>query len=1604
MSLVSDATPQLILVVDDDEAARNLMRYVLPESVRMLFAEGGAEALELLRTGELPDLILLDRNMPEVDGEEVLRQVRTNPAWAHMAVIMVTADASEGAELEGLNLGADDYVTKPVRLNLLQLRVRNQLQRMQMRRELQEKERLARQIFNSAPSAMLVVDSDGLITQTNPRAEALFGYAPGQLLGQSVELLVPPEMRQAHAQSRGQFSQAPAFRVMGQGAELAGLKSDGSRFPLCIALSPFQTESGQCIIVSIEDQSERRAHEQAIRASGEKYRQLFMQMRQGAVYQDASGQVIDANPAACAILGLSLEEMRQRRSTDADWQVIHEDGTPFPGETHPAVVALETGSPVNDVLMGVFHPQLREYRWLLVSAQPVFAADGGKPTQVFVTFADISQRRLAEQAFRNEQRFNQAVMESSGGVLIVIDREGRIVRINPAVERLTGFTQEQLIGQPVWEWLIPPERVEAVKGVFRDLTELAVPNEYENEWLTASGERIPLHWYNGVILNDQGQATHIVAQGHDIRSIIAKQRTIEQDREHQRLLRALLEEGVSAASLEDSLLLCLERLVHVSWLSLEPRGGIFLLDEAEPEVLRLRAQYNFSLHLLKQCDRVDFGHCLCGRAAAQREMVYSSCVDARHDNRFPGMTDHGHYSIPLLLGERLLGVLVLYLPANFERNEGREEFLLAVANVLAGIIQRKHDERTLQKRELLYHGVVETSTDGFFLADAEGRLLETNAAYQRLSGYSGEELLQMRISELDAKETPEETRRHIEQILRQGSDLFTSLHRRKDGSLWPVEVSITLVPEDTHGRFFIFIRDISQREEMQQRLLRHQEELEQQVAERTAELERNRQELTMIFENLPAILYIKDLEGRYQLVNRRYELEIGRERTQILGKTDAQIFDPMLAQAFALSDKKVIDQRSAITVEEVVAGADGLPHSFLSTKMPLLGPDAQPYALLGVSIDVTPLKQLQQQLSRAEALAHLGSWSYEPSSGHLRCSDEARRIFGLSGDGPVTIEDLFARVEAEEQPRLQQNWAELLQGGAMDCECRIQVGDETRWLHWQAGVYLGEGEELLLVEGSVQDITPVKDYHQALMQALAETEQLARVRTEFLANMSHEIRTPLNGILGLAQIGQRDTRDPKTQRLFSQLYESGKLLLGIVNDILDFSKIEAGKLQINPEPMQLQQLVQHLALVAGGRASEKGFVLQIDLDPEAPPWIMGDPLRLSQVLGNLLSNAIKFTEQGKVSLSIRAQGDWLLFRVCDTGIGISPEHLHNLFQPFEQADGSITRRFGGTGLGLAITKSLVNMMDGEIEVESTLGQGSCFEVHLPLLPADAPASPDVLPGDPGQPAEGPLLKGLRILSAEDNMVNRMVLIDMLNLEGAEVVCVEDGLLALELIRREGAEHWDILLTDIHMPHMSGYELSQQLRSEAPDLPVVGVTAHAMQEEKQRCLDAGMCDHVAKPIVIGELLRVIRRHARPGWQARAVVKPEVEAAPLAELPTQAAGWPLAEFISQTEVLEQYAGRQAFIDKLLVALLESHEDTPAKLRQALEAGDLDQLAFVAHSFAGVAGAVRADAMRQLAKQVEGQARSREAGVAETTGQLIEQATRILAAIRVYLDGLG
>ncbi|MFZ2267337.1 MAG: response regulator [Azonexus sp.] len=541
------------------------------------------------------------------------------------------------------------------------------------------------------------------------------------------------------------------------------------------------------------------------------------------------------------------------------------------------------------------------------------------------------------------------------------------------------------------------------------------------------------------------------------------------------------------------------------------------------------------------------------------------------------------------------------------------------------------------------------------------------------------------------------------------------------------------------------------------------------------------------------------------------------------------------------------------------------------------------------------------------------------------------------------------------------------------------------------------GHETTEIGRLVMDINELSRH---LALARAQAESASRAKGDFLAHMSHEIRTPINAVVGMAHLALKTSLTPKQRDYVEKIRGAGRHLLNLVNDILDFAKIEAGKLKLEAAPFSLPELIERITTMAGLKAEEKGLLLLVDIDPAIPSRLSGDSIRISQILLNYVNNAIKFTDQGSVSLRARLLGQEneqcrIRFEVRDTGPGLSAEQMGRLFQSFEQAESSTSRKFGGSGLGLAISKELAELMGGEVGVESVLGQGCTFwaSVSVALASADDPTQPITLEAESEISPSG--LAGLHVLLAEDNLLNQQIAQELLEEFGLHIRVASNGREAIDLLRSEA---FDCVLMDVRMPEIDGIEATQRIRAEAQfsALPIIAMTANARAEDREECLQAGMNDFISKPVDPAQLFRILSKWLHP--MAGAV--PESGEA-VAELPPV---MPEAEI--DTQILAQLARHDAQkIVRLGNIFLESTRAGIAEIGAALSAGDLVALVDIGHRYKSSSRSMGGMHLADLFGHLEAAAKAGDQTQANLVGQEIAEVwQRIEIELAAFLAQLA
>jgi signal transduction histidine kinase/DNA-binding NarL/FixJ family response regulator len=500
------------------------------------------------------------------------------------------------------------------------------------------------------------------------------------------------------------------------------------------------------------------------------------------------------------------------------------------------------------------------------------------------------------------------------------------------------------------------------------------------------------------------------------------------------------------------------------------------------------------------------------------------------------------------------------------------------------------------------------------------------------------------------------------------------------------------------------------------------------------------------------------------------------------------------------------------------------------------------------------LEESERTMAIAQQLAGLGSWHLDAASNQITCSAEMLRIAGLPPDETTfDLERLRDLVHPDDRATVRLAWQAALNARqAFDMTLRMQVADAIKWVHEQAEFSFDAHDRLVSAIGTVLDITAQRQAETALLEAKSQAEAASVAKSAFIANMSHEIRTPLNAITGMAHLIRQSGLNPEQTTRFVKLETASQHLLEIINAILQLSAIEAGKISPADTTINIERVVGNVMAMQQDRAEAKSLRFTREIAPLPAP-LRGDAVRLQQALLNYAGNAVKFTDSGHVTLRVKLQEEsatdvLLRFEVEDTGIGITPQELKRLFNAFEQADNSSTRKYGGTGLGLAITKRFAHLMGGDAGAESRIGHGSTFWFTARLKKGVAGNASPPAPEDNADvlAALRRDCAGRRCLLAEDEPINREITSILLKDAGLAVDIAEDGGEALE---RAKAQTYDLILMDMQMPRMNGLEATQHIRQlpNGGQTPIIALTANAFEEDRERCLAAGMSDFVTKPV-------------------------------------------------------------------------------------------------------------------------------------------------------------
>ncbi|MDE2421798.1 MAG: response regulator [Gammaproteobacteria bacterium] len=812
--------------------------------------------------------------------------------------------------------------------------------------------------------------------------------------------------------------------------------------------------------------------------------------------------------------------------------------------------------------------------------------------------------------------------------------------------------------------------------------------------------------------------------------------------------------------------------------------------------------------------------------------------------------------------------------------------------------------RKTQVAQARIAAIVESSNDAIIGLSRAGVITSWNKSAEQMFGYDASEALGRNERELCLSRIPDIDEENYQFQVSRGHTVpnIKTAYLQKNGAFF--DASVTMAPiynaDGLVKGISKTVRDITEQNLTEQRIQRLNESLEQQVIERTEKIEAFSQFQRAILDNAGLAIMAADPEGHITLFNPAAERMLGYSEAEMLGQTSARFHDMAEAEAYAAEVSLEFGETIPVGMEAFTARTVRGLHNehewtFIrkdGTRFPMFlnitawrDKNNQILGFLGMGIDNSQqrkdrqnLQLLTDHLNKAIQVADLGTWSWNVRDNSRIWSERMKEMYSVPPDAhPDSYREYWrSSVHPDDLPEA----LNALQRATDGLEpyhsiFRMILADGSiRHMQAEGLMEMGSDGKPLLMSGFNRDITTQLEHETALREAMASANSANLAKSAFLANMSHEIRTPMNAILGMQQLLHRTELDGRQLDYVSKTETAAKALLNILNDILDFSKVEAGKLVLDIHAFNLDRLLRDVGVILAANVGQKDVEVLFDIDPRAPSWIMGDALRLQQVLINIAGNAVKFTEVGEIVVSVRLieapdSKSQLAIAVSDTGIGIAPEAQQHIFDGFSQAESSTARRYGGSGLGLAISQRLVHMMGGEIGFESVLGVGTTFHFSIPCIPTDGPEIPAAT-----AVAE---LKGLRVLVIDDNQQARQILTAMVSQFGWSAYEATSGAAALNLLNDAQADNkaFDVVLVDWRMPEMDGWETTARLKqfyadSISPLIVMVTAADRSKTTEQQEQLSAQLDGFLVKPITASMLFDAIA-DARAGRNAMSVVQ-------------------------------------------------------------------------------------------------------------------------------------
>ena len=1210
------------------------------------------------------------------------------------------------------------------------------VRRRQAVRKLADKETELLTITDSVRDAIVMVDDGGHAIFWNASAQRMFGYDPREILGKDIhDFITPRELRPLAAKGLETFSDTGDGRFIGQLREVDAIRRDGERFPAELHLSSIRIKDRWWAVGVIRDITARKAIEKAI-AFREQQLKTFIKYTPVAVAMfDRQIRYLAASDSWYQDYGLEGQEIIGRSHYEVfpeieemgDWKEIHQRC--LNGE----VVKRDEEA---------FGRADGKTDWLRWEVRPWKDENGSIGGIIMFTEVITARKEIEARLKASEQQLRRAIEDAPYPAMIHAE-DKEILLINQPWIASSGYPRERMPTVSDWFDLAyaskDPDRIEQVRRLYgsegqvrRGETIIKTQKGDTRDWeistadmgLLPDGRRALITMAVDVTERKKAES-EVRALNLELESRVRKRtRRLEElvidigEKERMvKLVRDVASTANTAASAAQALKTTLELIAaYTTW----PVGHVYQPVKGDVAMLASMPVWHVDdreryREFMAVTEMTQFrpGEGLPGRVYATGKALWIE--DVTRDDNFPradslsAVSVRGAFAFPVQVRDEVVAVLEFFSADIQAPDPSVLEMAEEVGRQLGYVIERKRIEQAMEESERKFRGIFDYSSQLMGLVSTEGIILQFNEAALAMVGKVQEEILGQRLWESPwwrhSRQRAKEVEEAVETAALGKTVRFETTHVDKEGRIRDIDFALSPIT-DQSGRVIYLIpegRDITDR--------------------KTAEAEAKK--LAMVVEKTTTGVVITDGRGRVEWFNRGFGHITGYTLEEMRGKRPGEILqgpdtDPDTVKTVV----RALTASRGVKVEILNYHKSGTPYWVELDIQPIFSDDGELVQFIAVETDITERKRTEEALRQFKGTldqTHDAVFIFDP--------DSFRFIYVNQG---ALMQLGYSREEFLEMTPLDIK-PEFTKEAFLEMVAPLKSGEEQRIVFETVHAHR-EGRrvpveimlQLVAEEGGrprfvaiVRDVTEQRRINLELEAARDAAEQAARAKGEFLANMSHEIRTPMNAIIGMAYLAGRTDLTVRQKDYVNKIESSAKSLLAIINDILDFSKIDAGKLTIEQVPFDIMDVLDDIVTLSASPISNKGLELHVVVDENISSQVLGDPVRVGQVLNNLLSNAVKFTKEGDIEIRIRLKEKYpqtqvLECEVADTGIGMTPDQTAKLFKKFSQADTAITRKYGGTGLGLAICRQLVRLMGGEIRVESTPGKGSRFTFTLIL--------------------------------------------------------------------------------------------------------------------------------------------------------------------------------------------------------------------------------------------------------------------------------------------------